>query len=95
MNTNPFPELPQPCPICGSKVYLVAVPCYETESGKALEIEYECVTEPEIDSDDWEEWHRGHYKMPYVDWLPWEISTMEWLNNNYRYDGESLIKRVE
>lgn len=82
-------ELPQPCPICGSKVHLLGVTAWETDTGKILEPEYECETEPDdIDSEEWDDWHRWHYDMPYVYWLPWSLKMIEWLNENYRYRGK-------
>lgn len=77
--------LPQPCPICNAKVVLTAVTEWESETGKAVTVEYECETEPNIDSKEWRGWHRGHYRMPYVDWLPWELQMLKWLNANYEY----------
>jgi hypothetical protein len=80
----PMP-LPQPCPICGAKVILLNVTEWESDTGKPIAVEYECETEPPIDSDDWEDWHSGHFAMPYVDWLPWEMKMMAWLQARYYY----------
>ena len=84
-----FPlALPQPCPICGKTVYLAAVTEWGADDGEIITGEYECETEPDIDSDEWRDWHNGHYRMPYVDWLPWEYRMLDWLNKNYRYDWD-------
>jgi hypothetical protein len=82
-------ELPFPCPICGAKVRLTAVTEWGTDDGHIEFAEYECETEPDIDSGDWPDWHRGHYAMPYVDWLPWENRMLTWLNRNYHYRDEA------
>lgn len=73
------------CPICGAKVYLMEVDEWGCDSGDIVHASFECETEPDIDSDEWEEWHWGHYSMPYVDWLPWEVKVMKWLNERYHY----------
>jgi hypothetical protein len=76
-----------PCPICGSKVYIIEVNEWGTDEGEIVGAAFECETEPDIDSDEWEEWFHGHYSMPYVDWLPWENKVMTWLNQHYYYSG--------
>jgi len=47
-------------------------------------ISLECVTEPDIDSDDWPAWHRHHWSMPYVDWLPVENRVLRWFQKHFR-----------
>jgi len=84
--------LPQSCPICGKKVYLTGVMEWGADDGEISGVEYDCETEPDIDSSDWEGWFNGHYSMPYVDWLPWETKMLEWLNKNYRYDDNDDIR---
>lgn len=81
--------LPEKCPICEAKVYLTEVSCWETDTGKIEQISCDCETEPEIDSDEWWTWHREHYSMPYVYWLPYEIRALEWLNARYRMEIEA------
>lgn len=74
-----------PCPICGSPVVLGSVVEWGTDDGTIVGVEYECSTEPDLDSDEWPDWHAEHYRMPYVDWLPWETRMMRWLNWRYCY----------
>jgi hypothetical protein len=81
-------ELPRPCPICGARVYLHKVTEWGCDDGEIIGIEYDCETEPDIDSPEWEDWHQGHYAMPYVDWLPWENRMISWLNRKYYYSDE-------
>lgn len=81
--------LPEPCPKCKGKVYLTAVPAMtEGHNGEweATEIETECEHEPPIDSDEWEDWHRAHYDMPYFYWLPYHERMIEWLNKRYHFE---------
>jgi hypothetical protein len=85
-------ELPQPCPICGKRVILTGVTEWGTDDGAIVTAEYECETEPDIDSDDWEEWFQGHFAMPYVEWLPWENIMRTWLNRRYYYRDEETAK---
>lgn len=75
--------LPQPCPICGAKVILSGVTEWGADDGEIIGVEYDCETEPAIDSDEWEDWFNGHFSMPYVDWLPWENRMLAWLNRHY------------
>jgi len=77
--------LPRPCPICGAKVILTGVTEWEADDGEIVTAEYDCETEPDIDSEEWWTWHHGHYAMPYVDWLPWKNRMLVWLNARYFY----------
>lgn len=84
-------ELPRPefdCPICGAMVHLTEVTEWGADDGEILTASFDCETEPDIDSDEWWDWHRGHYRMPYVDWLPFEVRALEWINGRYYYGDE-------
>ncbi len=76
------------CPICDGKLSTQADEWTERTDGtwKAVTAHPECEHEPEIDSDEWDDWHRGHYSMPYLDWLPLERPLLRWLNRNYDWD---------
>ncbi len=76
---------PEPCPICGAKVYITGVDEWESVNGRIVHFEHECETEPDIDSDEWRDWFAGHWSMPYVDWLPWETRVQRWLDERYFY----------
>lgn len=80
--------LPQRCPICESKVYLTGVDQWGTDDGEIIHAEYDCETEPDIDMPGWDDWHRGHWRYPYIDWLPWETRMLAWLNRHYFYGDE-------
>lgn len=71
------------CPICGSTVHLTGVQEWDSGTGEIIQADYDCETEPDIDSEEWEDWHRGHFAMPYVDWLPWEERLLPWINEHY------------
>jgi len=77
------------CPICGEKVVFEGTHCWERDDADgtwyATEVSINCVTEPDIDSEDWEDWHNGHWNMPYVDWLPLTQAVLVWLKRNYRF----------
>lgn len=77
------------CPICGSEV-VVEIEAWEQnddgswqagESGTYCN----CITEPDMDGDEWEDWFRGHWSMPYVDWLPVDEKVKAWLDRHYRF----------
>lgn len=81
------------CPICGLEVVIDDVDEYEqdddglwrvSESGLSVN----CVTEPDIDSFEWNDWLNGHWSMPYVDWLPITVKVWQWLDSHYRFNLE-------
>lgn len=72
------------CPICGALIVIEEVRFWASKSGKQLSISVECTTEPDIDSDEWPDWHRGHWSMPYVDWLPVQNFVLKWFQQHYR-----------
>lgn len=72
------------CPICGAPIVVADITEWESETGKPVGISVECTTEPDIDSDEWEDWHKGHYSMPYVDWLPVENRVLTWFQAQYK-----------
>ncbi len=83
----PIPESVAVCPICGAKL-VAQFQCWQERDDKtweAAEIDLNCVTEPDIDSRQWWPWHRRHYAMPYVDWLPLDVKLLAWVNENYRF----------
>lgn len=84
-------ELPEPCPICGKKIFLTEVSEWECVSGKVVSMTTECETEPDIDSDEWEDWHMGHYSMPYVDWLPFDLRMEKWVRERFVYNESELV----
>ncbi|HRH68845.1 MAG TPA: hypothetical protein PLB89_04990 [Flavobacteriales bacterium] len=83
------------CPICGGQL-LVQVYEWQQDAHDpkadvlAGGIEVDCEHEPDIDTDEWDEWHRGHYSRPYVDWLPVETALLEWIQKNYRFPLEAM-----
>lgn len=83
-------RLPEPCPICGKGVIIEAVTEWG-ENGTIVHAEMECETEPDIDSDEWPDWHAEHYHMPYVYWMPYELRALKWLAKTHRYDGKQIL----
>ena len=72
------------CPICGKTVVVAGVQCWATETGEMEEVEYDCETEPDLDSDEYEDWFHDHHEyMPYVYWLPYQERLLTWLNETY------------
>jgi len=86
-NILEIPENVAVCPICKSKLYATFDHWIE-ENGKwkAGGVHLDCITEPDIDSGQWDYWFEGHWSMPYVDWLPVEIRVLKWINQNYEFD---------
>lgn len=91
--------LPEGCPICGGDVELQDIEAWSqvgnTNEWEATEIVTQCEHEPPIDSEEWEEWHKGHYSMPYVDWLPYQQRMLQWVNDNYRFVDDKEVQRAK
>ena len=88
------PEV-QTCPYCGGKLAASFTGWTEagpsTSSGEpggwiADEVSLDCETEPEIDSDEWDDWWSSHSEMPYVYMLPACQKVEAWLKEHYRFD---------
>ena len=77
------------CPICGAGLLLDAGEGTELDerTGEwiATEVNVECESEPDIDSDEWDAWHRWHYSTPYVDWLPLEQMILRAVRASYYF----------
>lgn len=76
------------CPICKAEVVLHSIDQLEQlRRGMwiASEVAIGCVTEPDIESEEWEDWMAAHYSMPYVDWLPLEVAILRWVRRRYRF----------
>lgn len=76
------------CPICGARLYADTEEWEEDDYGmwRASNPKTTCAKEPDIDSRKWNEWHRWHYSMPYVDWLPVDMKVQKWMDRTYRFD---------
>lgn len=72
------------CPICDAPIVIAEVMEWECDGGRPVSIALDCTTEPDMDSDEWDEWHRGHWSMPYVDWLPVRCRVLAWFQQHYR-----------
>lgn len=74
------------CPICGDVLFIDGVDEWVDEGGQMRldpewqDVSVNCATEPDIDSEDWEDWMSGHWSMPYVDWMPISKRVTEWLS---------------
>lgn len=76
------------CPICGGALFITGVnACEQDDNGDwiASEIDIDCENEPDIDSDEWEDWHRWHYSQPYTDWLPIDRQILRAVQNRYYF----------
>lgn len=76
------------CPICGEECSLRVVEVEKDRYGwRATRsgLEITCTTEPDIEDPYWDDWHDGHYSMPYVDWFPFQARVLEWLTREVRF----------
>lgn len=77
------------CPICKAAIVVDEVSEWEEDDEglmQARTVKINCITDPDIESDEWEDWFRGHWSMPYVDWLPLEETVTQWVNERYRWE---------
>jgi hypothetical protein len=92
LNRDEYPSVPAwlaVCPICRSEVFIDEIDEWEqlgdgTWIAVETGVKVTCITEPEIDHAEWENWNREHFSMPYVDWLPICESVSAWLRLFYR-----------
>lgn len=78
------------CPICDAALEVEEVDAWEKDdegNWKAETVKVDCVTFPGYDDhDEFENYMRGHYSTPYVDWLPLEVAITRWVNENYTWN---------
>lgn len=79
------------CPICGAAVVIDDIDEWEQNDDGSWQVSetgvhVTCETEPDFDDDSWEDWHSGHWSMPYVDWMPMQEKIYRWLAKNYRFE---------
>lgn len=81
-----FPHDVAVCPICGAGVIVGDFDEWETETGAVTECGFhiDCISEPDFDDPDYDDWLNGHWSMPYVDWLPLEVRLYRWFNARFR-----------
>lgn len=79
------------CPKCGAAIYICEIDHWEAETGRIDEEGFfmDCETEPDFDSDEYDEWDKWHWSTPYIDWLPLRPVVYQWLDKNYRVAVES------
>lgn len=73
------------CPICGAGIVLESIDGAEEiapDKWVPDSFQYDCITAPDIDADEWEDYMASHWSMPYVDWLPVEERFRSWLAMN-------------
>lgn len=84
-----IPNIVARCPICNDTIVIEDIDEWQdlemgigrvTESG----LHVTCVTEPDIDSDTWDDWFNAHWRDPYTDWLPIRKKVYRWFDVNYR-----------
>ena len=94
-----IPEIPKSiavCPICKQHLIIEDIDEWEVGTGRVTEsgLHITCVTQPDWEDDDWEDWVRGHFSMPYVDWLPVQAVVYRWFDGRYRLKGELITSRI-
>lgn len=88
-----LPEIPinlAVCPICDQPLIIEDIDEWHTGTGRVTEggFHITCSSQPDFDSDDFDEWIDWHYSMPYVDWLPVQIKVYRWFDKRFRLADE-------
>lgn len=75
------------CPYCGGDLTYRCDGWVEDDNGQWMvdSMTSECSTEPDIESDEWEDWFSNHSDMPYVYQLPVDMRVQDWINERYRF----------
>ncbi len=75
------------CPYCEGNLTYKATEWEKQDDGTwvATSFDSECSSEPDIESDEWEEWMNIHSDMPYVNQLPVDMAVKEYIEKKYRF----------
>lgn len=75
------------CPYCDQNLSYEADAWEQDGQGlwMATNFDCRCHSEPDIDSEDWDEWMRVHTDMPYVFQLPVDEKVKEYIQKHYRF----------
>lgn len=76
------------CPICKAALFAVEITgCSMGDDGLWFPdaIGLDCETEPDIESDDYENWYSSHYGWPTVgsDWIPVHVAVEKWMRATF------------
>ena len=76
------------CPYCQGNLTYTADSWEEDDNGLWVGDHYDmrCSTEPELDSEEWDDWFQSHCEMPYVYQLPVDEKVIKYINSKYRFD---------
>lgn len=78
------------CPYCDARLTAHCEAWTETDEEsiwEAEQVSVDCDTQPDLDSDEWDEWADIHTDMPYVYWLPVSTKVEQWIDKNFRFQG--------
>lgn len=75
------------CPYCKGNLTYRCNGWEQDENGlwMADSFDMECSTEPDVESDEWEDWMQQHSEMPYVYQLPVDEKVKDFINKKYRF----------
>lgn len=76
------------CPYCNGDLTYRCNGWEQDDNGlwMADSFDLECSTEPDMESEEWEEWMQQHSDMPYVNQLPVDEKVKQYINGKYRFD---------
>jgi hypothetical protein len=76
------------CPYCQGDLTYRCNGWEQDENGlwMADSFDMECSTEPDMESEEWEDWMDNHSDMPYIHQLPVDERVKASINKRYRFD---------
>lgn len=76
------------CPYCKGNLKYTANGWEEDENGlwMADSFDMECSTEPDIESEEWNDWFYNHSDMPYVNQLPVDLKVKKYIQSKFRFN---------
>lgn len=87
-HTFEIPSVVAKCPYCDSKLFAQCLSWIESDDGDGWIVEQmqvDCESEPDPDTNEWDEWTAIHSDMPYVYQLAVENKIEKWINQNFRF----------
>lgn len=76
------------CPYCKGNLTYRCNGWEQDDNGlwMADSFDMECSTEPDMESDEWEDWMQQHSEMPYVYQFQVDEKVKDFINKKYRFD---------
>lgn len=82
----------RPCPYCGGEISCSANAWEESDDGYiATDLDIQCSNEPDLDSEEWNEWDRLHGRCDYNEaWHQLHDRLVNAINRAFRFDMQNV-----